>query len=425
VKISAVAGLSRNLAMRLKSAKVRIVAPIPGRDTIGIEVPNVYPATVRLSELLAAGDAARRKLQLPIFLGKDVAGRPLVEDLAEMPHLLVAGASGSGKSNCLQTLLASLCFTRSPEDVRFVLVDPKMVELAAYRDVPHLLAPPVTDPKKAAETLQWLCEHMDARYERFAEVGVRNLRAYNELSREELAEALGAEATEADLEPMPQIVLIIDEVSDLMLMAKNDVETAIARLSQKARAVGIHMVLATQRPSADVLTGIIKANLSCRIAFQVSSRVNSMVILDEPGAEELIGRGDMLYRSPRGQSLVRAQCTYVDDGEIKRMCGHLKKQGPPQYDTALTEGTAAPTITASTGKGGDDELFADAVECVLDTNRASATLLQRRFSIGYSRASRLLDAMEEAGIVGPHRGGRARKILVTPESWAASRIPAA
>jgi S-DNA-T family DNA segregation ATPase FtsK/SpoIIIE len=283
----------------------------------------------------------------------------------------------------------------------------------------------VTDPKKAAETLQWLCEHMDARYERFAQVGVRNLRAYNELSREELAEALGEEATEADLEPMPQIVLIIDEVSDLMLMAKNDVETAIARLSQKARAVGIHMVLATQRPSADVLTGIIKANLSCRIAFQVSSRVNSMVILDEPGAEELIGRGDMLYRSPRGQSLVRAQCTYVDDGEIKRMCGHLKKQGPPQYDTALTEGTAAPTITASTGKGADDELFAEAVECVLDTNRASATLLQRRFSIGYSRASRLLDAMEEAGIVGPHRGGRARKILVTPESWAASQVSAA
>lgn len=425
VKISAVSRLSANLAMRLKSPKVRVVAPIPGRSTIGIELPNVYPATVRLSELLAAGDVARRKLQLPIFLGKDVAGRPLVEDLAEMPHLLVAGASGSGKSNCLQTLLASLCFTRSPEDVRFVLVDPKMVELTAYRDIPHLLAPPVTDTKKAAETLQWLAAHMDWRYERFAQAGVRNLRSYNDLSREELADALGDDAVPADLAPMPQIVLIIDEVSDLILMARAEVETAIARLSQKARAVGIHMVLATQRPSADVLTGIIKANLNCRIAFQVSSKINSMVILDEQGAEELIGRGDLLYKSPRGQALVRAQCTYVDDAEIKRMCDHLRAQGAPSYDPALTDGTAAPMITASTGKGSDDDLFEAAVECVFDTNRASATLLQRRFSIGYSRASRLLDAMEEAGVVGPHRGGKARKILVTAEAWESRRTTAA
>jgi S-DNA-T family DNA segregation ATPase FtsK/SpoIIIE len=417
VRVQAVRGLANDLAVALKSAKVRVVAPIPGRDTVGVEVGNPFPAVVRLSELLADG-TARTEHALPLFLGKGAAGRPLVADLAEMPHLLVAGASGSGKSTCLYSILASLCYTRSPEEVRFLLIDPKVIELAAFNGIPHLLAPPVTDAQKAVDALRWLVDEMNRRYERFAQAGVRGLRHYNDLSREELAERLGPESAPEDLEPMPRIVLVMDEVGDLMATAsRKEVEQQVARLAQKARAAGVHVVLATQRPSADVLTGLIKANLPCRIAFQVTSKVNSMVILDQPGAEDLMGQGDMLYQPPGAAGPIRAQGTFVADDEVRAMVEHLRTQGTPRFVPALTGTAAEPELPFADGDS--DPLFAEAAEAVLELRRASATLLQRRLSVGYSRAARLLDQLEAAGVVGPHQDGRARKVLVTAAQWAA------
>lgn len=418
VRVQAVRGLASDLAVALKSAKVRVVAPIPGRDTIAVEVGNPFPAVVRLSELLADAPAARREHALPLFLGKGAAGRPLVADLAEMPHLLVAGASGSGKSTCLYSILASLCFTRSPEEVRFLLIDPKVIELAAFNGIPHLLAPPVTDAQRAVEALRWLVDEMNRRYERFAQAGVRGLAQFNDLSRDELAARLGEDAPDEDLGPMPRIVLVMDEVGDLMATAsRKEVEQQVARLAQKARAAGVHVVLATQRPSADVLTGLIKANLPCRIAFQVTSKMNSMVILDQPGAEDLMGQGDMLYQPPGAAGPVRAQGTFVSDDEVRAMVGHLRTQGTPQIVAALTGDAAEPELTLDDGDA--DPLFAEAAEAVVELRRASATLLQRRLSVGYSRAARLLDQLEAAGIVGPHQDGRARKVLLTAAQWAA------
>ncbi|MCI0342459.1 MAG: DNA translocase FtsK [Planctomycetales bacterium] len=409
VKVQSVAGLATDLAVALKAPKVRVVAPIPGRDTIGVEVPNLVPSTVRLSELLARRAPADREKALPLFIGKDAAGRELGADLAEMPHLLVAGATGSGKSVCLNSLILSLLYTRTPDQLRLLLVDPKMVELSAFRDIPHLLAPVVTDMRKAAGVLEWLAGYMDERYELFARVGVKSLAQYNRLGSEAIRERLRAAGDEDVAEvpfPLPHVVLFVDEVADLMLVSRNQVEGAMARLAQKSRAVGIHAVLATQRPSADVVTGLIKANMPCRIAFQVSGRVNSQVILDQPGAEDLVGRGDMLFMPPRASALIRAQGTFVSDEEVHRVVEFLRTQGSPQYEAGVL--SPAPAEPAD---GEEDPLWDRAVEIVRDTGRASATLLQRRLSVGYSRAARLVDEMERRGIVSPHKGLRAREVI--------------
>ncbi len=412
VKVQSVVGLATDLAVALKAPKVRVVAPIPGRDTIGVEVPNLVPTTVRLAELLARRSAEDRGKALPLFIGKDAAGGELTADLAEMPHLLVAGATGSGKSVCLNSLVLSLLYTRTPDQLRLLLVDPKMVELSAFRDIPHLLAPVVTDMRKAAGILEWLAGYMDERYELFARVGVKSLAQYNRLGaggiRDRLCAAGDEDVTDVPF-PLPHVVLFVDEVADLMLVSRNQVEGAMARLAQKSRAVGIHAVLATQRPSADVVTGLIKANMPCRIAFQVSGRVNSQVILDQPGAEDLVGRGDMLFMPPRASALVRAQGTFVSDEEVRRVVEFLRTQGPAQYEAGVL--SPAPPEPED---GGEDPLWDRAVEIVRDSGRASATLLQRRLSIGYSRAARLVDEMERRGIVSAHRGQKAREVVGTP-----------
>ncbi|GIW71823.1 MAG: hypothetical protein KatS3mg102_1365 [Planctomycetota bacterium] len=428
VKIGRIAALADDLALALGAPSVRIVGPSPGRSTLGIEVPNPEQEVVRLRTLVESPEFRRRERAVPLLLGKDASGRPLIADLARMPHLLVAGATGSGKSVCINAIILSVLLTRTPHQVRLILIDPKMVELALYDKVPHLLAPVVTDMRQAPAVLQWAVEKMEERYRLLSAAAVRHLRSYNALGPHALAERLGLQGPHELRERsipwhMPYVVVVIDEFADLMCVARREVENSIVRLAQKSRAVGIHLVLATQRPTADVITGLIKSNLPCRIAFQVASKVDSRTIIDQNGAETLVGQGDMLLLPPGTSRLVRAQGAYVSDEEVKAVVAHVRAAAEPEYDEDLVRAGREEPAGGEAGAGGEaeDPLFEQAVRIVLESQRGSASLLQRRLEIGYARASRLIDQMTERGILGPFKGAKAREILVTLEEWEAAR----
>jgi DNA segregation ATPase FtsK/SpoIIIE-like protein len=427
IRVQRVMELADNLAMAMKAPNVRIIAPIPGKDSIGIEVPNTEREVVRLRPILESKEfrTQGREMAIPVVMGRDASGAILMEDLTRMPHLLVAGATGSGKSVCLNTFISTMLMTRSPRDVRLLLVDPKMVEMASYKGIPHLVAPVVTDMKRSVGVFEWALRKMDERYEMLSIVGVRDIARFNRMPAAERAgraEAAGDEDPVRFRESMAYLVIIIDELADLMMLAGKEIEMAITRLAQKSRGVGIHIILATQRPSVDVVTGLIKANMPARIAFQVSSKVDSRTIIDQNGAEKLMGMGDMLYLPPTSAALVRAKGTYVSDEEVARIVEWSKRQAEPEFAPDLQ--------SALTGEGGPgegstadfrDDLYDEAVRVVLETNRGSVSLLQRRLGTGYTRAAKLIDMMAERGILGPYRGSKPRDILVTLEQWEAEQ----
>jgi len=420
VKINKVASLSDDLARAMKAQSVRIVAPIPGKSTVGVEVPNAKREVVRLRGLFESGVLERKRMTIPLLLGRDAVGDPLVMDLAQAPHILIAGATGSGKSVCINSVIMTLLMTQHPDRLKLLLIDPKMVELSAFRDIPHLMSPVLTDMKKAAAVLEWATKKMDDRYSLLANVGVRNIAAYNELNEKGIRERLQVGPDEPlDDVPMhmPYIVIIIDELADIMMIAAKDVENSITRLAQKSRAVGIHLIVATQRPSVDVVTGLIKANLPSRVAFQTSSKVDSRTILDRNGADKLLGRGDMLFLPPGSSKLIRAQGSYTSDEEIRRVTGFIMEMARPDFEAELVnpEGFAGESPTQR------DELFDDAVRIILEEQRGSVSLLQRKLGIGYSRAARLIDMMAEVGLVGDYKGSQAREVLYTLEQWEDAR----
>ncbi|MEX1097751.1 MAG: DNA translocase FtsK 4TM domain-containing protein [Planctomycetales bacterium] len=422
LRLSKVTALADDLAIALRVPSVRVVAPIPGKNTVGVEVPNEKQVMVRLRELLESCAAEIDRMRIPIFLGKDVSGRPLAVDLTKMPHLLIAGRTGTGKSVCLNALILSILMSRSPEEVRMLMIDPKMVELSPYKRVPHLMHPVITDMKKAEAVLAWAVDKMEERYDLLARVGVRHLDGYNKLGKEEVLDRLGVgpDSDEADEIPerMPYIVIVADEMADMMMTSGKDVEGHIIRLAQKSRAVGIHLVLATQKPTVDVITGLIKSNLPARIAFQVSSKSDSRVVLDEGGADKLLGNGDMLYLAPGTSNLTRAQGTYVSDEEIENVIEFFGDH-EPQYSEELARVSAS----ASGRSGGPetererDDLYEQAVEVVIRENLGSVSRLQRFLGIGYGRAARLIDWMAEDGIVGDYNGSKAREVLYTWDEW--------
>ncbi len=414
IKVERIRALDDDIAMAVKAQNVRIVAPIPGKSTFGIEVPNALREVVRLKELLISKDFKDSHYALPICLGKDAAGRHLVEDLAKMPHLLVAGATGSGKSVCLNSIIMSILYTRTPDQTKMILIDPKMVELSSFKSIPHLMCPVVTDMKRANSILEWAVAQMDARYEMLSRAGVRNIYAYNKLGEDELRKRLGDLIDEEDLSPiMPFIVIIVDELADLMMIGTKEIEGFITRLAQKSRAVGIHLILATQRPSTNVITGLIKANMPTRIAFKVASKIDSRVILDINGADKLLGQGDMLYIPPRTSALARAQGTFISDDEIRNVVNFLKDKCGPVFEEDLMDKKP----DASFDPFAVDDLYEEATGFIIETQRGSASLLQRRFSIGYTRASRLIDLMAQDAILGTYKGSQAREVLVTTEEW--------
>ena len=414
VRVAKITSFDADLASALCALTVRVVAPIPGRDTIGIEVPNETRNMVYMRELLEQYGRAEEHA-IPLFLGKAGEGSPIVVDLAKMPHLLIAGTTGSGKSVCINTILLSVLMTRTPAQVRLILVDPKMVELQAYKNVPHLCCDVVTNMKKAPGVLEWAVNEMENRYALFSAAGVNHIKLYNRLDKAELEKRLGR-APEPDRAQLPYIVIVIDELADLMSTAQNEVEESIQRLAQKSRAVGMHVILATQRPSVDVITGVIKANLPCQIAFKVNRKLDSRVILDTNGAEKLVGNGDMLYVPPGGAAIMRAQGTYVSDDEIAAVVKFLEEKGQrPSFlpDLVQTQGSSRSSAADK------DELYREAVEVILGQQRGSATLLQRALSVGYTRATRLLELMEEDGLVGPFVGSKSREVLMTLDEWKA------
>ena len=419
-RMNRVTQLSQEIAATLRAKSVRIIAPIPGKATIGIEVPNKSRRTVRLSELINQKAYDKKHMALPLFLGMDAEGTPVVSDLAKMPHLLIAGTTGSGKSVCINTIVASLLLTRSPHEARLILVDPKMVELQMFHSVPHLELPVVTDMKQATNVLMWAVEKMETRYELFKNAGVKNIKGYNALGEKKLRERMGENFHEERTpRTVPYIVLIIDEMADLMMQSKKEAEQAITRLAQKSRAVGVHVIVATQRPSTDVITGVIKGNLPTRIAFQVASKIDSRVILDTSGAEKLLGQGDMLYTPPQSSVPSRVQGALVEDHELQAMVDFVTNNSVQAFNQELVQVATGTAPAGSATPGGDkvDELFNDAVTVVLQSKRGSASLLQRSMGIGYTRASRLIDQMTDAGILGEHRGSKSREILMTLEDW--------
>jgi S-DNA-T family DNA segregation ATPase FtsK/SpoIIIE len=412
-RVDRIRALEDDLAIRLKVPSVRIVAPIPGKSTIGIEVPNRIRETVCLRELITAPEYNSANFAIPLFLGKDAAGRALIEDLAKMPHLLVAGATGAGKSVCLNSIIMSILFSRTPDQCKMILIDPKMVELSLFENIPHLACPVVRDMNRAAQILEWACQKMDERYEIMAEVGARNIFAYNKISDQEKRTKLSIADDDETFEPkMPFIVIVVDELADLMMVSAKDVENSITRLAQKSRAVGIHIILATQRPSTNVITGLIKANLPTRISFQVASKIDSRVVLDQNGAEKLLGFGDMLYLPPRTSMLARGQGAFVADDEIRKTVDCIKVQ-QPQYARDLIQREQRSEVDPLE----IDELYGEAVRFVCETKRGSASLLQRRFSIGYTRASRLIDLMAGDGVLGEYKNAQAREVLMTLEEY--------
>ncbi|MGQ9822403.1 MAG: DNA translocase FtsK, partial [Thermogutta sp.] len=421
LRLSKITVLADDLAIALRVPSVRIVAPIPGKNTVGIEVPNSERQLVRLREVIEESHAKFSAMRIPIFLGKDVAGTPLVVDLSTMPHLLIAGRTGTGKSVCLNSIIMSILMTRTPEDVRLLLIDPKMVELSPYKRIPHLMHPVVTDMRKAEAILAWAVEKMEERYGLLARAGVRHLSVYNQLGEEELMDRMRPETEEERAQiptHMPYIVIVADEMADLMMTSAKEVETHIIRLAQKSRAVGIHLVLATQKPTVDVITGLIKSNLPARICFEVASRVDSRVVLDEMGAEKLLGNGDMLFLRPGTSTLIRGQGTYVSDDEINRVIDAVAVR-EPQFVQELVQLKPSAPGGGPTPTEVRDELYEAAVDIVIREGRGSVSLLQRALGIGYGRAARLIDYMAEDGIVGPYNGSQAREVLISVEDWEA------
>jgi DNA segregation ATPase FtsK/SpoIIIE-like protein len=418
-RLNKVTQLGQEIAAALRAKSVRIIAPIPGKSTIGIEVPNAKRRVVRLSELIRQDAYDKKKMALPLFLGMDAEGAPIVEDLTRMPHLLIAGTTGSGKSVCINTILASLLLTRSPHDVQMILVDPKMVELQMFAKVPHLMLPVVTDMRQATNVLLWACEKMEGRYDVFRNAGVRNIKSYNALSEDELRERMGDEFHEERTpRHVPYIVIVIDEMADLMMASKKEAELAITRLAQKSRAVGIHVIVATQRPSTDVITGVLKGNLPTRIAFQVASKVDSRVILDHMGAEKLLGQGDMLYTPPQSSQIRRVQGALVEDHEIAGIVGFVCSESVPNFSQELVQSATGTAPAGQMASGAEqDDMWDEAVRVILKSRRGSASLLQRALGIGYTRASRLIDIMTSEGIVGEYKGSKAREVLLSLEDW--------
>ena len=397
VKIQRISSLTDDLALALSTSAVRILAPIPGKNRVGIEVPNGSSAAVFLKDVLTQKHVRGAGSKLDLAIGKDTSGKAVVTDLADMPHLLVAGTTGSGKTVCLNSLIMSILFNASPSEVKFIMIDPKMVELVPYNDLPHLLCPVITDAKKAAPALNWIVMEMESRYKLFNKEGVRNIKGYH-----------------AKNLLMPYIVVVVDELADLMQVSAKTVEGAIARLAQLARAAGIHLILATQRPSVDVITGVIKANFSSRISFKVASKVDSRTVLDTNGAETLLGKGDFLFMKTGDPKPMRGQCCYVSDEEINGVIDFIKKQAQPEYNDSVLK----PQPSAGVGSNEEkDEMYDEAVRVVIETNQASVTILQRRLRLGYGRAARLIDMMEQQGIVGAYAGSKARDILVDREKW--------
>ncbi|EEF60787.1 DNA translocase FtsK [Pedosphaera parvula] len=448
VKLEKIAGLNNNIAAALKAERINILAPIPGKSSVGVEVPNAVKTKVIMRDLLESEEWANSKARIPLALGKDVYGHPIIADLAEMPHCLIAGSTGSGKSVCINSIIASLLYKFSPDQLRFVMIDPKVVELQQYNALPHLVVPVVTDPKKVILALRWVVNEMEKRYQIFAKVGVRNIKSFNErpknkpiptpepelplMAKKEKVEP-GADgfAVEVDEqivvpreddivipEKLSYIVVIIDELADLMLVAPADVEMAIARITQMARAAGIHCIVATQRPSVDVITGVIKANIPARIAFQVAAKVDSRTILDAMGADKLLGKGDMLYLPPGSARLIRAQGVLITDQEIQHCVDFIAKQGKPSYEVEIHKQLQKPVSSFDGGGGGesgideDEDLIQQCIEVIRSEQKASVSLMQRRLRLGYTRAARIMDELEDRGIVGPSKGAEPRDILI-------------
>lgn len=412
VRVSKIANLADDIALNLAAETIRIEAPIPGKQAVGIEVPNKEKEAVHLREVLESEEFQNNKSKLTVALGKDVAGNIQLADIAKMPHVLIAGSTGSGKSVCINTIISSIIYNAKPSEVKMVMVDPKVVELSVYNGIPHLLIPVVTDPKKAAGALAWAVQEMDNRYNLFAAKGVRDIKGYNKSIEKE--EGQGT---------LPQIVIIVDELADLMMVAAKDVEEAICRLAQKARAAGMHLVIATQRPSVDVITGLIKANVPSRIAFAVSSQVDSRTILDSVGAEKLLGKGDMLFFPTGFPKPVRVQGAFVSDEEVEKIVGFVKKNGTANYSEDILETIENSNKTEkelAQEQAEDDEtdpFLMDAIEAVIEQGTASTSFIQRRFKVGYARAGRIIDQMEERGIISGYQGSKPREVLMTKERW--------
>jgi len=442
VKLEKITALSNNIAAALKAERINILAPVPGKSSVGVEVPNAVKTKVILRDLLESDEWRNSKAKIPLALGKDVYGHPIVADLTEMPHLLIAGSTGSGKSVCINTIIASLLYRFSPDQLRFVMIDPKVVELQYYNALPHLVVPVVTDPKKVILALRWVVNEMEKRYQIFARVGVRNIGTFNSRPNKKLvpqepelplmakkekvepgAEGFAVEVDEEIVVPREEdivipeklsyIVVIIDELADLMLVAPADVEMAIARITQMARAAGIHCIVATQRPSVDVITGVIKANIPARIAFQVAAKVDSRTILDAMGADKLLGKGDMLYLPPGSAKLIRAQGALITDQEIQSVVDFIAKQGKPNYDVEIHQQLSKPALSdIPSGIDEDEEIVQQCIEVIRSEQKASVSLLQRRLRLGYTRAARIMDELENRGIVGPSKGAEPRDILI-------------
>lgn len=396
VKLNRIVALSDDIALSMKAQSVRIIAPIPGKGRVGVEVPNTQSSFVYLKEMLASKPFQEASSILTLALGKDIAGQPIVADLDDMPHLLIAGTTGSGKTVCVNSLILSLLFKGSPNDLKFLMIDPKMVELMPFNGLPHLLCSVVTEARKAYTALNWIVNEMEERYRLLAKAGARNIEAYNEKQ-----------------EKIPYIVVVIDEFADLMNVSRDEIESAITRLAQLSRAVGIHLMLATQRPSVDVVTGVVKANLPARISFKVASKVDSRTVLDMNGADKLLGKGDMLFLRPGESKLIRIQGTLVSDKEIERVVSFIKSQAEPVYDEEILKDQQK----SAKAFGEKDELYEEAVRVIMESNQASVSILQRRMRLGYTRAARIIDTMEQEGLVGSFEGSKPRKILVDREAW--------
>ena len=441
VRLERISALANNISAAIKAEHINILAPVPGRSSVGIEVPNRIKTKVLFRNIIDSPEWKNSKAKIPLALGKDVYGKPIVADLSEMPHLLIAGATGSGKSVCINSIVASLLFRFSPEELRFVMIDPKVVELQIYNGLPHLAAPVVHDPKKVTLALKWVVNEMEKRYQIFAKVGARNIAGFNSRSKKKPEKTAQPElpldegegfAVEMDQEvsvprdeeieipeKLSYIVVIIDELADLMLMAKNDVENSIARITQMARAAGIHCIVATQRPSVDVITGVIKANIPARIAFQVAAKVDSRTILDAMGADKLLGKGDMLFLPPGTSNLRRVQGCLVTDDEINRIVEIVNNQAKPSYDKDMERQLETPA-PGNGGNGGgideDEDLIQQCIEVIRVEQKASVSLMQRRLRLGYTRAARIMDEIEDRGLVGPSRGAEPREILFDIEN---------
>ncbi len=415
VKVSQISTLSNDMARALGVGAVRVVAPLPGKHTIGIEVPNSEKEKVRIKDLMQLAGDKPRDMEIPLFLGKDSSGEALVSDLTTMPHLLIAGTTGSGKSVCINSIIAGILLTKRPDEVKLILIDPKMVEMTAFNTIPHLMSPIVIETQRAVQILEWATVKMDERYALFAEARVKNIAEYNHLGAEEINKRFMPDSADEEAKiakKLPYIVIIIDELADLMMTAAKEIESYIVRLAQKSRAVGIHIVLATQRPQATVVTGLIKSNMPTRIGFRVAARLDSRIVLDQNGAEALLGQGDMLFLKPGSSELVRAQGTFMDEAEVQRIVKFLKDVAEPQFHPELTE-----LGRIDTSEMARDELFDEAVRIILESHRGSVSLLQRKLSIGYARASRIIEMMAGAGILGEYKGSQAREVLMTLKDY--------